>query len=325
MTIMLTGCAGFIGARVASLLLDAGHEVAGVDALNTSHASRLQEWRLGNLADKRGFTFHPVDIRDMEAARRVFTGSARTDRISAVINLAALAGVRNSVENPRPYYEVNVLGTLNLLELCREYGVDRFILASTSSVYGAEIDGPVSESADSSRPLSPYAASKKAAEALLFSYHHLHGIDGVALRYFTVYGPAGRPDMSVIRFIRAVAEGEPIAVYGDGTQQRDFTYVDDIARGTVAALQVSGYETVNLGYGCPVVLNDVIRLVEEAVGNSAIIEYQDRHPADPMMTWADISLARTLLAWTPEVGIEEGIRRTVDWYMNNREWAKQLT
>ena len=322
---MLMGCAGFIGARVASLLLDAGHEVAGVDALNTSHASRLQEWRLGNLADNRGFTFHPVDIRDMEATRLVFTGCARTGRLSAVINLAALAGVRNNVENPRPYYEVNVLGTLNLLEICREFGVGRFILASTSSVYGAEIDGPVSESADSSRPLSPYAASKKAAEALLFSYHHLHGIDGVALRYFTVYGPAGRPDMSVFKFVRAVAEGEPITVYGDGTQQRDFTYVDDIARGTKAALQVSGYETVNLGYGCPVVLNDVIRLVEEAVGNSAIIEYQERHAADPLMTWADVSRARTLLAWTPEVGIEEGIRRTVDWYMNNREWAKQLT
>ena len=322
---MLTGCAGFIGARVASLLLDAGHEVAGVDALCNSSASRLQEWRLGNLADRLGFTFYRVDIRDIEALRRVFTGRGESGQISAVLNLAALAGVRNSVEDPRAYYEVNVLGTLNLMELCREHGVGKFVLASTSSVYGAEIDGPVSEGSDSSRPLSPYAASKKAAETLLYSYHHLHGIDGVVLRYFTVYGPAGRPDMSVFKFIRAMAEGEPITVYGDGTQQRDFTYVDDIAGGTVAALGVTGYETINLGYGSPVVLNDVISLIEDAVGKEARIVHEERHPADPMMTWADVSRAGKLLGWKPKVGIEEGIRRTVEWYMKNREWARLLT
>ena len=149
------------------------------------------------------------------------------------------------MENPRAYYEVNVLGALNLLELCREFGVGKFILTSTSSVYGAAVDGPVGEDAVSSRPLSPYAASKKAAETLLYSYHHLYGIDAVALRYFTVYGPGGRPDMSIFRFIRGIAEAETITVYGDGTQQRDFTYVDDIARGTVASLPLSGYKTIN--------------------------------------------------------------------------------
>ena len=325
MPIMLTGCAGFIGARVASLLLDAGHEVAGVDALSRSSASRLQEWRLVNLADRIGFTFYRVDIRDIKSFRRVFTGHGESGQVAAVINLGALAGVRNSVEDPRTYYEVNVLGTLNLMELSREFGVGRFILASTSSVYGAEIDGPVSEGADSSRPLSPYAASKKAAETLLYSYHHLHGIDAVALRYFTVYGPAGRPDMSVFRFLRSIVEGEPITVYGDGTQQRDFTYVDDIAGGTVAALGVTGYETINLGYGSPVVLNDVISLIEDAVGKAARIVHEERHPADPVMTWADTRLARSLLGWKPTVGIEEGIRRTVEWYMKNREWARLLT
>ena len=172
--VLLTGIAGFIGARVASLLLDEGHEVVGVDALPNSSTSQLQEWRVGNLADRRGFTLHRVDIRDIEALRFVFTGHGKAIQIAAVINLAALAGVRGSVENPRSYYEVNVLGTLNLLELCREFGVKKFILASTSSVYGAEIDEAVSEDADSSRPLSPYAASKKAAETLLYSYHHLH-------------------------------------------------------------------------------------------------------------------------------------------------------
>ena len=325
MRILLTGCAGFIGSWTASLLLDLGHEVAGVDAPHDIHASRLQESRLGNLVDRSGFTFQPVDIRDTIALREVLARRNESERISAVINLAALAGVRRSVEEPSAYYEVNVLGTLNLLEMCREFGVGRFILASTSSVYGAGIDGPVSEDADSSRPLSPYAASKMAAETLLYSYHHLHGIDAVALRYFTVYGPAGRPDMSVFKFISAVAEGEPITVYGDGTQQRDFTYVDDVARGTVDALGVTGYETINLGYGSPVVLNDVIRLVEEAVGKAAIIEYQERHLADPLMAWADISRARDVLGWTPMTGIEEGIRRTVEWYTANREWARLLT
>ena len=324
MRILLTGCAGFIGARVASLLLEGGHEVAGVDSLRSSSSLPLQEWRLGNLSERRCFTFHKVDIRNIEVLRGVFASHGRAQEIAAVINLAALAGVRGSVENPRAYYEVNVLGTLNLLELCREFGVGKFILASTSSVYGAETDGPVSEDADSSRPLSPYAASKKAAETLLHSYHHLHGIDAVAPRYFTVYGPAGRPDMSVFRFIRAVAEGEPITVFGDGTQQRDFTYICDIARGTVAALDINGCETMNLGCGRPVALNDVIGLIEEAVGRPAKIEHSERHAADPLMTWADTGRARDVLDWTPTVGIEEGIRRTVQWYLENREWARLL-
>ena len=324
MRIVVPGCAGFIGHKISSLLLDQGHQVYGADRLGDSRPARLQEWRLDSLLERPGFGFHRADVTSQHEFRKFFEGIVQSGPVTAVVNLAALAGVRASVENPRAYYDVNVLGTLNLLELCREFGVGKFILASTSSVYGAEADGPVGEDADSSRPLSPYAASKKAAETLLYSYHHLHGIDAVSLRYFTVYGPAGRPDMSVFRFIRAIAEGEPITVFGDGTQQRDFTYVDDIARGTVAALGVTGYETINLGYGSPVVVNHVIGLVEEAVGNPAIIEYQERHPADPLMTWADISRAREALDWTPAVGIEEGIRRTVEWYMDNREWAKNL-
>ena len=325
MSIVVTGCAGFIGHRVASLLLDQGHQVYGADRLGDSRSARLQEWRLNSLLERPDFGFHRADVTGQHGLRRFFERIVQSGPVTAVVNLAALAGVRASVENPRAYYDVNVLGTLNLLELCREFGVGKFILASTSSVYGAEADGPVGEDADSSRPLSPYAASKKAAEALLYSYHHLHGIDAVALRYFTVYGPAGRPDMSVFRFIKAIAEGEPITVFGDGTQQRDFTYVDDIARGTVAALDVAGYETINLGYGSPVALNRVIRLIEEAVGKAASIEHQERHAADPMMTWADINRARNVLGWTPDVGIEEGIRRTVEWYMDNRDWARLLS
>ena len=324
LNILVAGCAGFIGSNVASLLLDMGHTVRGVDNLIDSSGPRLKEWRLNRLLRRPGFTFRRLDISDTEPLRLVFRDSDQSGPVSAVINLGALAGVRDSVANPRAYYEANVLGTINLLEFCREFGVGKFVLASTSSVYGVEADGPVSEDADSSKPLSPYAASKKAAETLLYSYHHIHGIDAIVLRYFTVYGPGGRPDMSVFKFIRSIAEGEPITIYGDGTQQRDFTYVDDIARGTVAALSLSGYETINLGNGRSVVLNDVIRMIEDGVGQSAKVLYQERHPADPMMTWADISHARNILGWTPDVGIEEGIRRTVDWYMEHRDWAKAL-
>ncbi len=324
MRILLTGCAGFIGFRVSSLLLNLGHQVYGTDSLGKSQYARLRKWRLNSLLEVPGFEFRQADISDPAELRAIFEGGDPRRPVTAVVNLAALAGVRGSIDDPRRYYEVNVLGTLNLLEACREFAVGKFILASSSSVYGAEIDGPVSEDADSGRPLSPYAASKKASETLLYSYHHLQGMEAVALRYFTVYGPAGRPDMSIFRFIRAIAEDEPITVYGDGTQQRDFTYVDDIARGTIAALNLTGYETINLGCGAPAALNDVISLIEEAVGKVARVQYRERHPADPLMTWADIGLARDILGWTPTVGIEEGIRCTVKWYLANREWASLL-
>ena len=325
MNILVTGCAGFIGSKVSSQLLDEGHVVVGVDNLAHSANIRLMEWRLSTLNQRPGFAFHRLDISHTDSLKTLFRGNGRRGPLSAVISLGALAGVRSSVENPRAYYEVNVLGTLNLLELCREFGVGKFILASTSSVYGAEIDGPVSEDAVSDRPLSPYAASKKAAETLLYSHHHLHGIDAAVLRYFTVYGPAGRPDMSIFKFIRAVAESEPITVYGDGTQQRDFTYVDDIAHGTVASLAVSGFATINLGNGNPVAVNDIVRIIEKVIGRQAQIQHEERHPADPMMTWADISRAKSLLGWTPAIGIDEGIRRTVGWYMEHRDWASKLT
>ena len=324
MRIVVTGCAGFIGARISKGLLDAGHEVTGIDSLRDPRITGLTQRRLEDLKGRPGFTFYRVNFSEAEQLKSPPL-AADVQHADAVLHLGALAGVRSSVENPIACYEVNVLGTLNLLEMCRQADIGKFILASTSSVYGAEVDGPVREDADSSRPLSPYAASKKAAETLLYSYHYLHGIDAVAFRYFTVYGPAGRPDMSVFRFIRNIAEEEPITVYGDGTQRRDFTFVYDIARGTVAALDVPGYDTINLGYGSPVVLNDVIELIEQNLGKRAKIGYQERHPADPMMTWADIGRAKEVLGWTPTVGIEEGVRRTVEWYKANREWARNLT
>ncbi len=329
---LVTGCAGFIASRVSELLLEAGDLVVGVDNLNDAYDRRLKQWRLAKLKSHEGFRFLQSDITDRDTMRRLFEtdaeptgpGGAAQRPYSAIINLAARAGVRPSVENPWIYYRANCDGTLELLELCRQFGVEKIVLASTSSLYGGDNPVPYREDADTNRPLSPYAASKKAAEALAYTYHHLHGIDVSMLRYFTVYGPAGRPDMSVFRFVRRIAEGEPIVVFGDGSQSRDFTYVDDIARGTIAALRPLGYEAINLGGDRPVKLSAIIEQISELVGRPAQIEYQPAHPADVPATWADIGKAARLLDWSPQVSVEEGLRRSVDWYRANREMVLPL-
>jgi nucleoside-diphosphate-sugar epimerase len=202
--------------------------------------------------------------------------------------------------------------------------VTKFVVASSSSVYGDSAEGPAREDGVTGRPLSPYAASKKAAEVLTHSYHHLHGLDVSALRYFTVYGPAGRPDMSVLRFVRWIATGHPVTLYGDGSQERDFTYVDDIARGTIAALKPVGCEAFNLGSDRPFTVAALISMIEEAVGRKAVIDRRPAHRADVRATWADISKARSVLGWSPQVSLEEGLRKTVAWYMANRELADSL-
>jgi nucleoside-diphosphate-sugar epimerase len=305
----------------------------GVDNLNDAYDPRLKHWRLGRIEDHPNFTFHCDDIRDRESLRGPFEGMTvgspwlrpeAQPEGSAVINLAARAGVRQSVENPWVYFETNVTGTLNLLELCREFGVKKFVQASTSSLYGARNPRPFREDANTDGPLSPYAASKKAAEALCYTYHYLYGLDLSVLRYFTVYGPAGRPDMSLFRFVQWISEGRPVIVYGDGRQSRDFTYIDDIARGTIAALRTLGYEVINLGSDEPIEIMDAIRLVEERVGKKAAIEHRPRHPADVLATWADIGKAERLLNWRPQLPFGEGVARLVAWYQENREWAKDV-
>lgn len=312
---LVTGCAGFIGSRVTELLLEAGHEVLGVDNLNDAYDPRLKQWRLEQLQVRAGFRFQRLEIGDRQAVDALFAAEVTPQ---GVINLAARAGVRTSVENPWVYLQANCEGTLNLLDACRRHGVKKFVLASTSSLYGANNPVPYREDADTSQPLSPYAASKKAAEALAFTYHYLHGLDVSVLRYFTVYGPAGRPDMSVFRFIRHIAEGEPILVFGDGRQQRDFTYVDDIARGTIAALRPLGYEVINLGGDQPVRLDAVIEQIAALLDAHPQITYRPAHRADVLATWADIGRAGELLGWRPEVPIAEGLRRAVAWYRANR-------
>lgn len=317
---LVTGTAGFIGARVAELLLADGHRVTGVDDLNPAYDRRLKDWRLERLLAEPGFEFHEVDIRDRDALERTWAGQ----QFAAVLNLAARAGVRASVRDPWVYAETNLTGTINLLEACRQHGVTKLVQASTSSLYGARNPRPFHEDADISRPLSPYTATKGAAELICHTYHHLYGLDVSVLRYFTVYGPAGRPDMSVFRFIQWIAEDRPVRLYGDGEQERDFTYVEDIARGTVAALRPLGYEVINLGGDQPHKLIDMLHLIEGLLEKTARIEQSEPEPADVRATWADISKAGELLDWEPAVSLEQGLERTVKWYLDEREWAREV-
>ena len=320
MKYLVTGCAGFIGWKVTEFLLAAGHTVVGVDNINAAYDTQVKQWRFKQLEGTPNFEFHRSDICDRDALRSIFN----TD-YDAVINLAARAGVRQSVEDPWIYVDTNVTGTLNLLELCREFEVKKFVLASTSSLYGANNRLPFSEEANTDGPLSPYAASKKGAESLCHSYHHLYGIDMTIFRFFTVYGPAGRPDMSAFRFVHWISEGKPVIVYGDGKQSsRDYTYLEDIARGVIAGLKPLKYEVINLGSDSPIVLIDTIRLIEELVGKKAELSHQPFHPADVRATWADIRKAEKLLDWRPQVTFREGITALVEWYQANREWAKDI-
>jgi UDP-glucuronate 4-epimerase len=316
---LVTGVAGFIASKVAEDLLDEGHEVVGVDNLNEYYDLRLKRYRLDKLKKTPGFSFYQIDISDQGAMEVLFMHH----RFDAVINLAARAGVRYSVVNPYVYMMTNAQGSLNLLQEMVKHGTRKLVLASTSSLYAGQTM-PFNEDLAVNTPISTYAASKKAAEVLAHSYHYLHELDISVLRYFTVFGPAGRPDMSIYRFIRWIDEGRPIELFGDGTQSRDFTYVDDIARGTVLALRPVGYEVINLGGGRnPVSINRIIEEIESLLGKKAVVEHKPFNKADIKETWADIAKARRILDWEPRTDVFEGLRKTVDWHNENREWIRE--
>lgn len=348
-TYLVTGVAGFIGARVAELLADEGHAVVGVDNLNDYYDVRIKDHRLARLlgaagretgrdsrrsvyssapgvlagfksSGPRGFTFLPIDVEDAGACERL----CAAHRFDAVFHLAARAGVRASLAAPHAFLATNATGTLNLLEAMRRHGVPKLVLASTSSIY-AGCPVPYREDQPVGTPLSPYAATKQAAELLAAAYHRLHGLDVSVLRYFTVFGPAGRPDMSPFRFIEAVLGGRPLEIHGDGTQARDFTFVDDIARGTILAVRPLGHEVINLGGGRrPLTLNETIALMERFAGRPAQRIHRPFHAADVTETAADISKAGRLLGWRPEIEVAEGFRRTVDWHRENGSWLSTL-
>ncbi|MFA7675673.1 MAG: NAD-dependent epimerase/dehydratase family protein, partial [Endomicrobiia bacterium] len=291
MNIVVTGVAGFIANKVADILLKSGKNVIGIDNINDYYDVRIKEYRLKQLKKYPNFKFFKTDIEDIKTLDKIFS----KNKISSVINLAARAGVRYSMENPFVYVSTNMMGTLNLLEMCRKYKINKFVIASTSSLYAGQ-KMPFTEKLAVNTPISPYAASKKGAEAMCYSYHYLYGIDISVVRYFTVYGPAGRPDMSIIRFIKWIDEGTPIELFGDGSQSRDFTYVDDIAKGTIKALKKVGFEIMNLGGGNnPYELNYVIKLIEQYLGKKAKINKKPFHKADIVATWADISQAKKIL------------------------------
>lgn len=321
-TYLLTGVAGFIGSRVTQFLLDAGHIVYGIDNINDAYDVRLKVYRLGKLEGQEGFHYQKWDISEKSIIDRL--KEWLPNQVDGVINLAAWAGTRLSLSNPWIYIDTNLTGTLNLLELCRQQDIPKFVLASTSSVYGECSSPPYKESDDTAHPLQPYAATKKAAETMTHTYHHLYGLDVTVLRYFTVYGPAGRPQMVMFRFCKWIAEAQPVVVNGDGEQTRGFSYLDDIARGTIAALQPVGYEVINLGGHEVISINEMIRILEAKIGKKAMITHAPFHLADVRENSADVTRAKEILGWEPQVSLDEGITNLVDWYMQEREWASQI-
>jgi UDP-glucuronate 4-epimerase len=314
-TILVTGAAGFIGSHTVASLLERGDRVVGLDNLNNYYDPARKRQNLRELAALPGaaerFTFVEGDIRNRPLLGELFGKHA----FSAVAHLAAMAGVRASVEDPWLYYDVNLTGTLNLLDAVREHGKPNFVLASTSSAYGNTEQVPFIETDSADRPLAPYPASKRSAELLGHSYHHLHGLDFTALRFFTVYGPRGRPDMLAYKLLEAMRTGEKMPLYNGGQMHRDWTFVSDIVQGIVAAADRRlGFEIINIGRGEPVLLADFVRDLEVLAGRDAPVSSEPMMRADVSYTYADISKARKLLGYEPKVSVAEGVRRFFEWY-----------
>lgn len=310
-TILVTGGAGFIGAHVAKRLAHQGHHVIIVDNFNPYYDPALKGARLQTLLADVPHTLYRVDIADHAAMREIFEKHG----VDQICHLAAQAGVRYAAQAPFVYEQSNLRGTLTLLELAREFHVSNVVIASSSSVYGDAAHYPVKETDVTDKPISLYAATKRACELMAYSYHHLYALPITCLRFFTVYGPWGRPDMAFFSFTKAALDGTPIRVFGQGEMARDFTYVDDIVEGIVRALETtSAWEVLNLGRGKAEPLMHMIELVEHASGKTIEKTFVDMQPGDVRQTWADISRAKTVLNWEPRVNLDEGIPKFVEWY-----------
>jgi len=314
-TVLVTGAAGFIGSHVAAALLARGDAVVGLDNLNDYYSPARKQANLdevrGGAADASRFRFVEGDIRDQALIAQLCTEHA----FDAIAHLAAMAGVRASTEDPHLYYDVNLIGTLNLLDAARDHEIGNFVLASTSSVYGDTQQIPFVESDPCDHPLAPYPASKRAAEMLGFSYHHLYEQHFTALRFFTVYGPRGRPDMMAYKVLDNIFFDREVPLYNAGQMYRDWTYVEDIAAGIIAALdRPLGYEAINLGRGEPVLLSDFVGLIEDLAGKKATLVPSPMPDADIPYTYANIDKARRLLSYDPHISVEEGVARFWAWY-----------
>jgi UDP-glucuronate 4-epimerase len=311
MRILVTGAAGFIGSQLSARLLARGDEVVGLDNLNDYYDVRLKEARLARLQAQRAFRFERVALEDRAGMERVFA----TGRFDAIVNLAAQAGVRYSLENPRAYIDANVSGFLNILEGARQHGTGHLVYASTSSVYGTNTEMPFHESLRTDTPVSLYAATKKANEVMAHSYFHLFKFPATGLRFFTVYGPWGRPDMALFKFTKGILAGQPIPVFNEGKMVRDFTYVDDIVEGIVRVIdRPQGYRIFNIGNHERVELMRYIRAIEAALGMEAKLDLLPMQPGDVQATEADTSALEAATGFRPKTPVEEGVRRFVRWY-----------
>ncbi len=311
MKVLVTGGAGFIGSHVVDRLAAQGQEVVCLDNFNDYYSPQVKRENIAGALRTGKVEVLEGDIRDAELCRSAVADCG----VDSVVHLAARAGVRASIEDPRLYEEVNCGGTINLLEAARREGVEKFVFGSSSSVYGVNQDVPFSEDDPIRHPISPYAATKRAGELLCRVYHHLYGLPVVALRFFTVYGPRQRPDLAIHKFTRLIEDGEPIPVYGDGTSRRDYTYCEDIVDAVLAALERSlDFEIINLGNSDPVELRELIGLIEGALGKEARINRLPDQPGDVPVTYADISKARRLLDYDPRFPIRQGLAEFVQWF-----------
>ncbi len=311
MRLLITGGAGFIGSHLADRRLSRGDRVVVLDEFNDAYDPERKRRNVAPHAGETGYRLVEGDIRDPRLLARLFA----EEGFDAVAHLAARAGVRPSLTQPVLYEEVNCAGTLRVLEAAIAHGRPRFLFASSSSVYGINSKLPFSEEDPIARPISPYAATKRAAELHVFTFHHLHGLEAACLRFFTVYGPRQRPEMAIARFIRCLEEGKPIPFYGDGGSRRDYTYIDDIVDGIECALEAPfSFEIINLGGARPVTLTDLIRELEAATGKTAVFDRQPDQPGDVPVTYADVEKAEMLLGFKPRVPLEEGLKRSVAWY-----------
>jgi UDP-glucuronate 4-epimerase len=317
MKILVTGSAGFIGSHLVERLLTSGHEIAILDDFNDFYDPQIKRDNIAAVADK--IAVHPADLRDARAVRQVF----HEGKFDVIVHLAARAGVRPSINQPQLYYDTNVAGTLHLLEAARAVGIDRFIFASSSSVYGLAKIVPFSEDLPLTQTISPYAATKMAGEFLCSTYSHLYRMRIVALRFFTVYGPRQRPDLAIHQFTRRIWRGESINQFGDGTTRRDYTYIDDIIQGVVASLGYDGpfFDVFNLGESETIQLKDLISAIEGALGRKAQINLLPEQPGDVPLTCADISKARRLLGYEPTTPLRVGLPRFVEWFHQTRNTA----